>query len=74
MSPLTAHGTLHGTTIELDAPMPVLEGRRVRLVVEPASESAPAKTAAAEFGCAATLVRVHADFDAPLPDLADYER
>ena len=74
MSPVTAHGTLHGNTIELDAPVPVLEGRRVRLVVEPASEPAPAKTGIGEFGCAAAVVRIHADFDAPLPDFADYER
>ncbi len=28
-------GFLHGTTITLDAPVPTLDGRRVRVVVEP---------------------------------------
>jgi hypothetical protein len=31
-------GTLHGNTITLDAPVPVLEGKRVRLVIEPEDE------------------------------------
>ncbi len=34
-------GTLHGTTITLDAPVPPLEGRRVRVILEslPAEEA-----------------------------------
>lgn len=34
MSPLTATGLLHGSTIELDTPVPPLEGRRVRVLLE----------------------------------------
>jgi hypothetical protein len=74
MSRVTAQGTLHGSTIELDAPVPVLEGRRVRLVLEPASETEPATVGTVRFGSAASVVRIHSDFDAPIPDFADYER
>lgn len=73
MSRVTVQGTLHGSTIELDAPVPVLEGRRVRLVLEPASEAEPATIAPVEFGCAASVARIRSDFDAPIPDFADYE-
>lgn len=31
-------GTLHGTTITLDSAIPPLEGRRVRVVIEPLDE------------------------------------
>jgi len=34
MRPLTATGMLHGSTIELDTPVPPLEGRRVRVLLE----------------------------------------
>ena len=33
-------GTLHGTTITLDAPVPPLDGQRVRVVVERAPDEA----------------------------------
>jgi hypothetical protein len=74
MSPRKANGTLRGTTIELDAPLPALDGQRVRLVVEPANDPPAPRNGSAEFGCAAAVVRVHSDFDAPIPDFADYER
>jgi len=74
MSPRKASGTLRGTTIELDAPLPALDGQRVRLVVEPDNDAPSTTTGPVEFGCAAAVVRVHADFDAPIPELADYER
>lgn len=32
-------GVLHGATITLDAPIPPLEGRRVRVVIEPENDS-----------------------------------
>lgn len=32
-------GVLHGATITLDAPIPPLDGRRVRVVIEPETES-----------------------------------
>ena len=32
-------GTLHGQTIELDQAVPPLEGRRVRVLIEPLEES-----------------------------------
>jgi hypothetical protein len=39
---MTALGTVHGKTIELDDPVPELDGQRVRLVVEGAGdEEAP---------------------------------
>ncbi|HEX2880076.1 MAG TPA: hypothetical protein VHO25_11150 [Polyangiaceae bacterium] len=38
MGEAAATGTLHGNTITLDAPVPVLEGKRVRLVIEPEDE------------------------------------
>ncbi len=31
-------GRVHGTTIELEAPLPALEGQRVRVVVEPVED------------------------------------
>ena len=34
----TTTGLLHGTTITLDARVPVLDGRRVRIVLEPAED------------------------------------
>ena len=34
MSQLTATGLLHGSTIELDTPVPPLDGRRVRVLLE----------------------------------------
>ena len=34
MRQLVGTGTLHGSTIELDAPVPPLEGRRVRVLLE----------------------------------------
>jgi hypothetical protein len=37
---LPATGVIHGQTITLDAPLPALEGRRVRVAVEP--DDAPA--------------------------------
>ncbi len=33
-------GVVHGNVIELDEPVPGLEGRRVRVVVEPVDEAA----------------------------------
>jgi hypothetical protein len=39
-------GTLHGTTITLDAPVPALDGHRVRVVVEDASAQAESTSAA----------------------------
>jgi len=42
-------GVLHGATITLDAPGPPLDGRRVRVVIEPESETRdlpPAENAA----------------------------
>jgi hypothetical protein len=39
-------GTLHGATITLDAPMPALDGHRVRVLIEDAGERAPATSAA----------------------------
>ena len=33
-------GRIHGSVIELDAPVPALEGQRVRVVVEPVDEPA----------------------------------
>ena len=33
-------GVIHGKVIELDEPVPDLEGRRVRVVVEPVEEGA----------------------------------
>ena len=74
MSRVTAQGTLLGSTIELDAPVPVLEGRRVRLVLEPASEPDAETPGTVKFGCAASVVRIGSDFDAPIADFADYER
>lgn len=40
MRPMTAAvaGVVHGKVIELDEPVPGLEGRRVRVVVEPVDE------------------------------------
>jgi hypothetical protein len=39
---MIARGTVHGQTIELDDPVPELDGQRVRLVVEGAGdEEAP---------------------------------
>jgi hypothetical protein len=35
-----ATGRIHGKVIELDAPVPDLEGQRVRIVVEPVEEPA----------------------------------
>lgn len=37
-----ATGTVHGTTVTLDAPVPPLDGRRVRVILEslPADEDA----------------------------------
>jgi hypothetical protein len=32
-------GVLHGATITLDAPVPPLDGQRVRVVIEPETES-----------------------------------
>ena len=42
-------GRLHGTTIELDAPVPPLDGQRVRVVLEPLDEAelSPEATSAA---------------------------
>jgi hypothetical protein len=31
-------GVLHGATITLDAPLPPLDGRRVRVIIEPVEE------------------------------------
>jgi hypothetical protein len=31
-------GVLHGATITLDAPLPPLDGRRVRVIIEPVDE------------------------------------
>jgi hypothetical protein len=33
-----ATGVLHGATITLDAPVPPLDGQRVRVVIEPEAE------------------------------------
>jgi hypothetical protein len=38
MGEAAATGTLHGNTITLDEPVPVLEGKRVRLLIEPEDE------------------------------------
>jgi hypothetical protein len=35
------HGRVRGSSIELDAPVPQLEGQRVLVVVEPEDEVAP---------------------------------
>jgi hypothetical protein len=35
---MVARGTVHGQTIELDDPVPELDGQRVRLVVEGAGD------------------------------------
>jgi hypothetical protein len=32
------HGTVHGSTVELDAPVPALEGRRVLVMLEVVDE------------------------------------
>ena len=77
MAQVTALGTVRGSTIELEAPVSSLEGRRVRVLVEPAPEELREPTAApgeGRFGCAASVVRIRADFDAPLTDFANYER
>ncbi|MFC1642101.1 hypothetical protein ACFL5O_05350 [Myxococcota bacterium] len=77
MAQLTALGTVHGNTIELETPVPSLNGCRVRLVVEPAPDDSRRPTTRDQrgrFGCAAGVVQVHEDFDAPLSDFADYER
>ena len=36
--PNAVTGVLHGTTITLDAPVPPLDGHRVRVIVEPAGD------------------------------------
>ena len=64
-------GVVHGTTIELDAPIPTLDGQRVRVVVEPSNDDA--ELTAAEH---AELLRVWAargpqgpiDDDSDFPD------
>jgi predicted thioesterase len=38
MSEAAASGILRGTTITLDAPVPVLDGRRVRILIESEDE------------------------------------
>jgi hypothetical protein len=38
MARMTARGTVHGKTIQLDDPVPELEGRRVLVVVEGAED------------------------------------
>jgi hypothetical protein len=39
---LPLHGRVRGASIELDAPVPQLEGQRVLVVVEPERENVPA--------------------------------
>jgi hypothetical protein len=38
MADAAATGVLHGNTITLDAPVPPLEGQRVRVIIVPADE------------------------------------
>jgi hypothetical protein len=40
-----ATGVLHGATITLDAPVPPLDGQRVRVVIEPEMEDRDLSTA-----------------------------
>ena len=42
-----ASGLVHGTTVTLDAPVPALEGSRVRLVLETVAENGARLDAAA---------------------------
>ena len=47
---MTAFGTVHGKTIELDDPVPELDGQRVRLVVESAGTGEPTLGAETQTG------------------------
>jgi hypothetical protein len=40
MADAAATGVLHGNTTTLDAPVPPLEGQRVRVIIVPADEEA----------------------------------
>jgi hypothetical protein len=46
MMPTSRRGVLRGNLITLDTPIPVLEGRRVLVSVEPAVDDEPAVSAA----------------------------
>jgi hypothetical protein len=41
-------GVLHGATITLDAPVPPLDGQRVRVVIEPETETESRELSSAE--------------------------
>jgi hypothetical protein len=67
--PSAITGVLHGTTITLDTPVPPLDGRRVRVFVEPVDEELELSSAEN-----AKLLREWADHgpQGPIEDADDF--